>query len=426
MSLSETLPIHPAVAGFAAALAVGLVVGLERGWREREQAEGSRVAGLRTFALIGLFGGVAGALADRFGAWAFVAGLLALGLLGAVSYRESVRSSGSLSATSSIAALLTYALGALATTEAPAFALGLAVVAAVLLDMKPTLHRWLQLIEHRELSAALQMLVLSAVVLPLLPDRGYGPYEVLNPYRLWWAVVLVAGLSMAGHVAMRITGAQRGSLWTGVLGGLASSTAATLALSRRVRAEPRLLDAGAAGILAACGVMFLRMTVIVAVLQPALARSLAVPLVAAGVALLVIAAWQWRQRERAVAESAMQDAAPFDLSMALGFAAFLGLMAVLVRAAGDWLGAPGLYGLAALSGLADVDAILISTVRMNAAGALPLIATAWVAGIAAATNMVTKAVMAWLAGSVPLGRRVALGYLVALAVGALAGAAWIA
>ncbi|MGZ5205285.1 MAG: MgtC/SapB family protein, partial [Caldimonas sp.] len=298
--------------------------------------------------------------------------------------------------------------------------------AAVLLDMKPTLHRWLQLIEHRELSAALQMLVLSAVVLPLLPDRGYGPYEVLNPYRLWWAVVLVAGLSMAGHVAMRITGAQRGSLWTGVLGGLASSTAATLALSRRVRAEPRLLDAGAAGILAACGVMFLRMTVIVAVLQPALARSLAVPLVAAGVALLVIAAWQWRRRERAVAESAMQDAAPFDLSMALGFAAFLGLMAVLVRAAGDWLGAPGLYGLAALSGLADVDAILISSVRMNAAGALPLIATAWVAGIAAATNMVTKAVMAWLAGSVPLGRRVALGYLVALAVGALAGAAWIA
>ncbi|MGZ5277024.1 MAG: MgtC/SapB family protein, partial [Caldimonas sp.] len=88
MSLSETLPIHPAVAGFAAALAVGLVVGLERGWREREQAEGSRVAGLRTFALIGLFGGVTGALADRFGAWAFVAGLLALGLLGAVSYRE--------------------------------------------------------------------------------------------------------------------------------------------------------------------------------------------------------------------------------------------------------------------------------------------------------------------------------------------------
>lgn len=422
---TDPLPIHPAVAGFAAALAVGLVVGLERGWRDREQADGSRVAGLRTFALIGLFGGVSGALADRFGAWPFVAGLLALGLLGAVSYRESVRSSGSLSATSSIAALLTYSLGALATTEAPALALGLAIVAAALLDMKPTLHRWLQLVEHRELSAGLQMLVLSAVVLPLLPDHGYGPYEALNPYRLWWAVVLVAGLSMAGHVAMRVTGAQRGSLWTGVLGGLASSTAATLALSRRVRAEPRLLDAGAAGVLAACGVMFLRMTVIVAVLHPALARALAVPLVAAGVSLLVFAAWQWQRRERAAIESAMQDAAPFDLSMALGFGAFLGLMAVLTRAAGDWFGSAGLYGLAALSGLADVDAILISAVRMNAAAALPLAATALVAGIAAASNMVTKAMMAWLAGSVQLGRRVALGYVVALAVGAGAGAAWV-
>lgn len=422
---TEPLPIHPAVVGFAAALAVGLVIGLERGWRDREQAEGGRVAGLRTFALIGLFGGVSGALADRFGAWPFVAGLLALGLLGAVSYRESVRSSGSLSATSSIAALLTYALGALATTDAPALALGLAVIAAVLLDMKPTLHRWLQLVEHRELSAGLQMLVLSAVVLPLLPDRGYGPYEVLNPYRLWWAVVLVAGLSMAGHVAMRVTGAQRGSLWTGVLGGLASSTAATLALSRRLRAEPQLLDAAAAGILAACGMMFLRMTVIVAVLQPALAPALAVPLVAAGVSLLAFAAWQWQRRVRGAAEAAMQDAAPFDLSMALGFGVFLGLMAVLVRAAGDWLGSAGLYGLAALSGLADVDAILISTVRMNAAGALPLAATAWVAGIAAASNMITKATMAWLAGSVQLGRRVALGYVVALAVGVAAGVAWV-
>lgn len=422
---TEPLPIHPAVVGFAAALAVGLVIGLERGWRDREQAEGGRVAGLRTFALIGLFGGVSGALADRFGAWPFVAGLLALGLLGAVSYRESVRSSGSLSATSSIAALLTYALGALATTDAPALALGLAVIAAVLLDMKPTLHRWLQLVEHRELSAGLQMLVLSAVVLPLLPDRGYGPYEVLNPYRLWWAVVLVAGLSMAGHVAMRVTGAQRGSLWTGVLGGLASSTAATLALSRRLRAEPQLLDAAAAGILAACGMMFLRMTVIVAVLQPDLARALAVPLVAAGVSLLAFAAWQWQRRVRGAAEAAIQDAAPFDLSMALGFGVFLGLMAVLVRAAGDWLGSAGLYGLAALSGLADVDAILISTVQMNAAGALPLAATAWVAGIAAASNMITKATMAWLAGSVQLGRRVALGYVVALAVGVAAGVAWV-
>ncbi|MDE2299537.1 MAG: MgtC/SapB family protein, partial [Burkholderiales bacterium] len=222
---TDPLPIDPVVARLAAALAVGLLIGLERGWRDREQAEGSRVAGLRTFALIGLLGGVLGTLNTGFGVAPLAAGLLGLAWLGAVSYREAIRLGGSFSATSAVAALLAYGLGALAAAGEPALAVGVAVMVALLLDLKPTLHRWLRLIEHRELSAALQMLVLSVVVLPLLPDRGFGPYDALNPYRLWWAVVLVVGLSLAGHVAMRITGAQRGTFWTGVLAGLASSTA---------------------------------------------------------------------------------------------------------------------------------------------------------------------------------------------------------
>ena len=223
-------------------MGAGFIIGLERGWREREQAEGSRVAGLRTFALIGLLGGAAATLHDHFGVWPLAMGLFALALLGAVSYREWVRVSGNLSATSTIAALLAYTLGAMAASGSPVLAVGVAVIVAVLLDLKSTLHRWLRVIEHRELSAALQMLVLSVVVLPWLPDRGYGPYEALNPYGLWWAVVLVVGLSLAGHVAMRFTGPQRGTFWTGVLAGLASSTAATLALSRRARDQPGLLD----------------------------------------------------------------------------------------------------------------------------------------------------------------------------------------
>ncbi len=121
------------------------------------------------------------------------------------------------------------------------------MIAAVLLDMKPTLHGWLRLIEHRELTAALQLLVLSVVILPNLPSVGLGPYHALNPYQLWWAVILIASLSMVGHVAMRITGAQRGILWTGLLGGLASSTAATLALARFARLQPSLEGACAAG-----------------------------------------------------------------------------------------------------------------------------------------------------------------------------------
>jgi len=424
VSTTAPLALDPAVSGLAASLAVGLIVGLERGWQGREQADGGRVAGLRTYALIGMLGGGSGVLGARFGAAPLAAGLLGLALIGAVSYREGVRSSGSLSATSAIAALLTYVLGALAASGEPMPAVAAAVVAAVLLDMKSALHRGLLLIEQRELNAGLQMLVLSAVVLPLLPDRGFGPWDALNPYRLWWAVVLVAALSLLGHVAMRISGAQRGMLWTGVLGGLASSTAATLALSRRVRDEPRLRDAAAAGILAACGMMFLRMTVIAGLLQPALLRWLAAPLLASGAALLGFGMLQWKRRRRESdgADAALQLAAPFDLSTALGFGLFLAVAAVLMQAAHAWWGTSGLYGLAALAGLADVDAILISAARMNAAASISLTAAALVAVIAAASNMLVKASMAWLTGGAQLGRRVALGYAGALAIGAAAGA----
>jgi len=429
---SSTLPIDPAVVGLAAALAVGLVIGLERGWREREQAEGSRVAGLRTFALIGLFGGVAAQLRGPFGAWPLAAGLLALALVTVVSYSAWVRSSGRLSATTTVAALLTFVLGALAAAGSPALAAGVAVVVAVLLDLKSTLHRWLRRIEQRELSAALQMLVLSVVILPLLPDRGYGPYEALNPYRLWWAVVLVSGLSLGGHVAMRASGPQRGLLWTGLLGGLASSTAATLTLARQARQDPALRRAAAAGILAACGVMFLRMTLIAVSLQPALGRALATPLLAAGATLLALALLQWRRLGGLWHSTSVHDEAPagtdggaenepqpFDLSVALGFAAFLGAMAVLGRAAHELFGTTGLYGLALASGVADVDAILITLARMQAGGNLAMGAAVAATLLAAASNQVSKAGIAWVSGGAALGQRVALGYALATLAAAL-------
>lgn len=436
---TTTLPIDPAVVGLAAALAVGLVIGLERGWREREQAEGSRVAGLRTFALIGLFGGVTAQLRGPFGAWPVAAGLLGLALVTIVAYSAWMRSSGRLSATTTVAALLTFALGALAASGSPALAAGVAVVVAVLLDLKSTLHRWLRRIEQRELSAGLQMGVLSVVVLPLLPDQGYGPYEALNPYRLWWAVVLVSGLSLGGHVAMRASGPQRGLLWTGLLGGLASSTAATLTLARQARQEPALASAAAAGILAACGVMFLRMTLIAVSLQPALGRALAAPLLAAGLTLLALALLQWRrlgapwQRSRSPQDAApgpSEEAPPFDLSVALGFAAFLGAMAVLGRGAHDLFGTTGLYGLAMVSGLADVDAILITLARMQATGALPLGAALLATLLAAATNQASKAGIAWMTGGAVLGQRVVVGYALAtlaalLGAGLSAAAGWL-
>jgi uncharacterized membrane protein (DUF4010 family) len=344
--------------------------------------------------------------------------LIGLSLLLAVSYQAASKSSGNLSITSALAMLLTLVLGAIAARGAIALALGAAVLVAVLLDLKPTLHRWLHLIEHRELTATLQLLVLSVVILPNLPDTGFGPYQALNPYRLWWAVVLIAGLSLAGHIAMRATGPQRGVFWTGVLGGLASSTAATLALARHAHKQPALVVAAAAGILAACAVMFVRMAVLAVSIQPALALRLGAPLVSTGVLMFGLAIWQWRRRGASVASGAdMETVAPFDLGTALGFGAFLAVMAVLIPAVQQWLGTPGVYALAALSGVADVDATVISVSRLHSDTGLSATTTVLALALTALTNMVTKAAIAWTTGGAALGWLVLRGYAITIVVG---------
>jgi len=411
--------LPPGAAGLVAALAVGLVIGLERGWHDRELPEGGRVAGLRTFALTGLLGGVLGHLQPDFGAWPLLGALLGLALLLTVSYARNAKLSGNLSATTPVAMLLTLVLGAFAAHGNITLALSAAVIGAVLLDLKPTLHGWLRLIDHRELTASLQLLVLSTVILPYLPNTGLGPYAALNPYQLWWAVILIAGLSLTGHFAMRITGAQRGVLWTGILGGLASSTATTLALARYAREQPSLTGAAVAGTLASCGVMFFRMVVLLGVIQPALLSTFGSALVVTGVALLCIALWQWRKMDRTlVGEGAVGAMAPFDLGTALGFGVLLAVMSVLVPAAKQWLDTSGLYALSAVSGLADVDAILISLARLHGAGGLSTVATVTALGLATLANMVAKVGIAWTTGGAQVGKSVVFGYLGAMASGA--------
>ena len=411
--------LPPGAPGLVAALAVGLVIGLERGWHDRELPEGGRVAGLRTFALTGLLGGVLGHLQPDFGAWPLLGALLGLALLLTVSYARNAKLSGNLSATTPVAMLLTLVLGAFAAHGNITLALSAAVVGAVLLDLKPTLHGWLRLIDHRELTASLQLLVLSMVILPYLPNTGLGPYAALNPYQLWWAVILIAGLSLTGHFAMRITGAQRGVLWTGILGGLASSTATTLALARYAREQPSLTGAAVAGTLASCGVMFFRMVVLLGVIQPALLSTFGSALVVTGVALLCIALWGWRKLDRTVVgEGAVGAMAPFDLGTALGFGVLLAVMSVLVPAAKQWLDTSGLYVLSAVSGLADVDAILISLARLHGAGGLSTGATVTALGLATLANMVAKVGIAWTTGGAQVGKSVVFGYLGAMASGA--------
>jgi uncharacterized membrane protein (DUF4010 family) len=401
-----------------AALAVGLLVGLERGWRDRERPEGGRVAGLRTFALIGLLGGLLNL--DPSSSVPLAVGLGGVALLFAVSFGRAFSATGTLSITTAVAALVTFGLGALAAAGQVLLAVGTAAVVALLLDLKDELHQGMRRIQPAELNAVLQLTVLTAAILPLLPDEGFGPYQALNPFRLWLAVILIAALSLGGHIAARWRGPQTGLLWSGLLGGLASSTAATLALARTARAQPGLEAAAAAGMVAASAMMFVRMAVVAALLQPAVAAAIGGLLLWMAAVSLGVTLWMWRRRPAGAPVEIAAAGRIFDLSTALGFGLVLAVVAVLSRGARESLGDAGFYGVSFLSGLADVDAPMLTSLHMRAQGTIPVATAVTAIVLAVGANMIVKAGMAWGIGGAAVGRRVLVGYLAALAAGAAA------
>ena len=239
------------------ALAIGLLVGTERGWRERDFEDIRQVAGIRTFTLAGLLGGLSALLAGHFGVWAWVVMALLVGLLAVAGYLADVGRSGDQGMTSEVALLATFLLGSLAVADSRLLAAGGGVVVALLLSLKESLHAALKHLDARELSAAFKLLFISVVMLPVLPNQGYGPWQVFNPYASWWMVVLIAGLGFAAYVAVRLTGTRHGLLITALLGGLVSSTAMTLTLAG-MHGQRRLQPLLAAGLLATSALMFPR------------------------------------------------------------------------------------------------------------------------------------------------------------------------
>jgi uncharacterized membrane protein (DUF4010 family) len=403
------------------ALALGLLIGLERGWESRELPEGSRVAGFRTFAIISLLGAVITLLSPD-SLVPFAAGLLALGAAGALGYwRESEHQHIGL--TTEIAALLTFGLGALAGKGEFIVASSTAVIVAILLGFKPELHRFLQRIEREELLATLRLLLISVVILPILPNRGFGPWQAVNPYRLWWLVVLVAGLSYVGYFGIKLLGRERGVLVSGLLGGLVSSTAVAVNFSRLARDKPRNQALLASGVIVASATMFPRMLVMVAVVAPDLALSLFAPLLAAAIVPFAFGAWYvWRGSHQALdADEKLEPRNPLSLSSAIEFGLLLAVIMLMARAFGAWLGDRGLLAIGAISGLADVDAITVSVSSMFHAGqTAAAVATAAIL-TAAAVNTVVKAALVAAIGGARMGFYVALPLLAALAAGA---AAW--
>lgn len=401
------------------ALAVGLLIGLERGWREREEEEGNRTAGLRTFALSGLLGGVWGAIAKAVGDGG---GGIALGAAFTVyaaifaffRYREMAQA-GSYGATTVVAAMLTFALGALSVLGSIEAAAAGGVATAVLLSWKSVLHKWLQGLTREELRSALVLLAMTFVLLPLLPHRGVDPWDALNPYEIWLMTIMIALLSFVGYVAIKLAGEQKGIAITGLAGGLASSTAVTMTLARLVRHHPEQRTLLVSGTLFADAMMAARVLVIVGVINPRLLLSVAPSIVILGAVLgagaLVLMRFGMDGKHE---HRALKLKNPFDLPMVLKFGAFLGIVTFAAKVLTDYAGAAGAYAVAALSGIADTAAITLSMARGGADAQTATIAIF----IAVAINTAAKTVIAWWVGGNAMGWPKAVASAIAIAAGA--------
>lgn len=356
--------------GLALALAIGLLVGVERGWQQREEKAGSRVAGIRTFAILGLLGGLAGILsasATKPLAIVLIGGAIAALLVG---YALDAHRSFNVSATSALAGIVTLGLGAAATTGQ----MGLASVGAgatvILLAARQPLHRAIRATSSGDIRALLRLVLVVLVILPLLPDRGMGPFDALNPRRLWLVVVVMSGVSFAGYALARWLGEKRGVLLSGAVGALVSSTAVTIDCGRRIRA-------GAAGpqdnaaVAIASAIMLARGLLLTAMLAPLVFAHVA-PMVAPAflVALLAAALLLWRSRADPDG-IALREARPPGLGLALIFAASVAIISILTAWAQTQFGGESGAIVIALGGTADIDAA-IAAVGALPPGSLPL------------------------------------------------------
>lgn len=404
------------------ALAIGLLIGLERGWQAREDAEGERAAGFRTNALAALLGGVWGAISNQTG----IGGAVALGLAFAVfgvaitqfRYRETTHDE-TFGATTVVAAMLAFALGAFAVVGDMQAAAATGVATAGLLALKTVLHGWLRRVTWPELRSGLALLAMTVMLLPLLPNRAIDPWQAVNPFEIWLMTVMIAVISFFGYIAIKAAGGMGGVAITGIAGGLASSTAVTATMARLAREHPEQQRLFVAGALFSSATMVFRVLAIVALVDIDLLSTLVAPFGAGAAALIVAAlAFMRRAATAAPAEKRFEPRNPLDLGVVLKFGALLTAISVLARLATRAAGGAGAFGLAAVSGIADVDAITLSMARLDRA-ALSAQEAAVAIGVAVAMNTISKAVLTWWIGGTGPGWRISLASALAIAIGVI-------
>lgn len=405
---------------FATAVLLGALVGIEREKRKREEGETGGIAGLRTFTLLALFGAAAGWLArETSSPWIAAAGLLIVGGFVVAGYLTVARASpDSTGLTTEVAAVVVFLLGVMVMFGYSELAIGLGVVTAAVLAYKQPLHGFVEKLGWDDVFAGLRLLIATFIALPLLPNEPIDPWGALNPYSLWLLVILISSLSLVGYVLTRVLGPARGTALTGLTGGLVSSTAVTLSFAKDARDKPKNNAAFACGILLAWAVMFARVIVLVAIVNRALLSQVLVPFVVMGVVVGSFAAFLYFRdgsKDGRLAEGSVKVQNPFSLTAAAKFAAFFAVVLLAVKLVQEHFPPSGLYAVAAVAGLTDVDAITLSMSEFARSAEMRTAVIAIV--IAALTNTLVKCGMAFVIAGPSLGKPLLAATAATLAAG---------
>lgn len=399
-------------------LGLGLLVGMQR---ERAKAQ---AAGFRTFALITVLGTLCGLLAQDLGGWIVVGGFLCVASAMVVANVIKMRAGGiSPGMTTEMAALVMYAIGAYLVFGHRSVAVALGGAVVVLLYAKPVLHGLVERMGESDMRGLMQFALIALVILPILPDEPYGPFSVLNPRQIWWMVVLVSGISLGGYVAFKLFGHHAGAVLGGLLGGLISSTATTVSYSRRASHVEGQVAAATLVIMLASAVVYVRVLLEVWVVAPSVLPRIAGPIVVMLITAVALAALVIARNGKTRTELPPQDN-PTEFRAAITFGLMFAGVLLAVAAAKHYMGDRGIYAVAAISGLTDMDAITLSTSRMAAENAIAT-STSWRAILVAAlANLTFKTGIVAVVGGSTLLARIASLFGINMAVGVLLLLLW--
>jgi uncharacterized membrane protein (DUF4010 family) len=398
------------------ALLLGALIGLEREMAQSNH-QVRRFAGIRTFMLMTLLGATAGFLGELVSVWFMFAIFILFALMIVAAYNVSTQITSDRGMTTEISAFLAFLIGLMCYYATPILPVILAIVITMILSLKKDLHLMIKKISQEELYAALKFGIISFVILPFLPNKGFGPLEVFNPYVIWLMVVFVSGISFLAYVMMRIFGSENGIFLTGILGGFASSTAVTISMSNQSKENPAHAKNFLLGIILACTVMFFRVLFLVFVINKSLALKVGIPLVLMGVTTLACGYILSRgKKSKDKVKSEVKLESPFSLMPAVKFGVFFAIILLVAKLGHQYLGDAGLYIASVVSGFADVDAITISISNLALSSIALKVGVIGIL-IAVSTNTIIKTIMAYMFADRSLARNLMISFGIALAVG---------